>query len=379
MNNNRHNPPYHLLMVTNTLARGGAEAMLVQLALALDRKIVRPVAICLKEAGAWANLLAERSIPVHSRLLSHKYDFRVLGRLSRLVSDNEPACLMAVGSGGDRMFWSTLAARRRKVPMIVWSHIFPSPGHLYFEWINRRLYGEVDTFVALGQEHRRALIELEKIPADRLQVIHNGINVGKFDCPQKRPEGRQLLGMDNDETVAVGIVANLRADKRHDIFVEAAAKTYAQRDCSRFAIVGDGPQRSAVEQLVAKYDPGGSFITMLGEHDDPAGLIQGLDIVCLTSEWHECLSITMLEAMAAGKVFVAPRIGSLDEALIDGETGRFFGPLTSEALADVLVELIDQPAQRRELGRGAYEKVHAEFTAERMARRFESLITDLCK
>ncbi|UCD28451.1 MAG: glycosyltransferase, partial [Planctomycetota bacterium] len=354
------------------------EAMLVQLALALDPQIVRPVVICLKGAGVWANLLAERSIPIHAEQLKHKYDFRALGRLSRLVEKYEPACLMAVGSGGDRMFWSTLAARRMGVPMIVWSHDFPSADHLYFEWTNRRLYRYVQTFVALGQQHRQALINREKIPANKLQVIRNGVDVAKFHCPQKRPEARQLLNINNDETVVIGIIANLRSEKRHDICIEAAAKIHAQRNNCRFAIVGDGPQRKQIEQLAARHDPEESFISMLGECEDLAALIQGLDLVCLTSQW-ECLSVTMLEAMAAGKAFVAPRVGSLDEALIDGETGRFFEPLTSDALTDVLIELIDDAGQREALGRQAQAKVRAEFTVDKMARAFESLITDLFK
>jgi len=379
MNNERHNPPYHLLMVTNTLAAGGAENMLIELASALNPQIVRPVVICLKEAGPRADALTERSIPIHENQLKHKYDWRAAGRLAQLIKLYEPACIMAVGSGGDRMFWSALAARQAKVPAIVWSHIFPTPGHTYFEWLNRRLYGHISAFVALGRRHKQALIELEKIPADRLHIIRNGINVAKFERPDLRLRAREMLGIKDEDTVAVGIIANLRSDKRHDIFIEAAGRTRARRNGCQFVIVGDGPMRAKVDNLVAKQDPNGSFIKPLGQRDDPATLLQSLDVVCLTSEWHECLSITMLEAMAAGKAFVAPRIGSLDEALIDGETGCFFEPLSAEALTEVLIDLIDRPDRRQALGLAAQAKVREEFTADLTARGFETLITNLCR
>jgi glycosyltransferase involved in cell wall biosynthesis len=131
--------------------------------------------------------------------------------------------------------------------------------------------------------------------------------------------------------------------------------------------------------MAATYDPDGAFIRMLGERGDVATLMQGLDVVCLTSGWQECLSVVMLEAMAASKAFVAPRTGSLDEALVDGVTGRFFEPLTPDALAAVLIELLDDPAQRDRLGQRARQKVRAEFSVDRMARAFESLVSRLCE
>jgi len=377
MEHQSFNPPYHVLMVTNTLARGGAESMLVQLALALNPKIIKPVVICLKEAGSLAEVLNQRSIPIHTHQLHYKYDFRVIARLSQLIEQYAPACMMAVGSGGDRMFWPTLAARRAKAPMIVWSHMFPTPDHLYFEWTNRRLYRDVNAFVALGDRHCEALIELEHVPAHRTYIIRNGIDVTEFDCPHMRPQARNILGLNHDDTVAIGIIANLRPDKRHDLFIEAAAQIYQARRHSRFYLIGDGSEHQSVERLVRKHDPENTYITMLGERDDLPTVMQGLDVVCLTSQWHECLSIAMLEAMSAGKVFVAPRVGSLDEALIDGQTGRFFEPPTAQALAEVLIELIDDAQQRKTLGERARNKMYTEFTIEKMAREFESLLTDL--
>jgi len=352
--------------------------MLVRLALALNPEHVRPVVVCLKEAGIWAEPLKERGIPVYERQLRHKFDVGVIHRLSHLVRRYEPACLLAVGSGGDRMFWSTLAGWRMKVPVIVWSHIFPSPGRLAFEWVNRRLYGHVDAFVALGEQHREALVALEGVPADRVTVIRNGIDVDGFDGEGDRAAVRAELGAAADDVV-VGIVANLRPDKRHDVFVKAAAQVRLARPATRFVIIGDGPGRGKVQQMVAACDPDGVFLRMLGERGDVRALMQGLDVVCLTSEWQECLSVVMLEAMAAGKTFVAPRVGSLDEALIDGVTGRFFGPLRADALAAVLIELVDDAEQRQSLGVRARDRVREEFTAMRMAQHFTSLVLGLCR
>jgi glycosyltransferase involved in cell wall biosynthesis len=396
-------------MVANRLAPGGSEGMLVRLALQLDPRVVRPVVLCLKDAGPWAERLRARDVPLHAELLAHKFDFRVIGRMRRLIERYRPAVVMAVGNGGDRMFWSALAARGR-VPLVVWSHVFPTRGRRSFEWVNRRLFPCVDTFVALGERHREALVEIEGVPAGRVRVIRNGIDAGEFDRPELAPAAREEMlaafadnlrmarsvaqsrseadagrgdvagaRSDTSPPILVGIVGNLRADKRHDLFIEAARRVHAARPAARFVIVGDGPERATVQNLMKQADPAGEYLASLGSREDIATLVQGLDVVCLTSGWQECLSVAMLEAMAAGKAFVAPRIGSLDEALIDGVTGRFFEPYSAEAFAKVLVDLIDHPQARAELGRSAREKVRAEFTEAGMAREFERLIASVCK
>jgi glycosyltransferase involved in cell wall biosynthesis len=350
--------------------------MLIRLAAALDPGRVRPVVVCLRETGGWGRSVLGQSIPVHESILHHKFDLRAVGRLTRLLRQYRPACIMAVGSGGDRMFWSTLAARLAGAPVIVWSHLFPVPDRPEFEWVNRRLYPWVSALVALGQHHADALAHAAGAPRGRIRVIHNGIDPEVFDHPEWRESARCLLGLRPDE-VAIALIANLRAIKRVDLFIDAAARLGRLRPETRFFIVGEGALRTDLEAQIARLGPIGANIQLLGAREDVPTLIQAFDIVCLTS-LREVLSVAMLEAMAAGKAFVAPAVGSLDEALIDGETGRFFEPQTSDALAGVLAQLVADPAQRRRLGEAARAKVRAEFRLDQMARAFEDLVMRLC-
>lgn len=350
--------------------------MLVRLAAALDPGRVRPVVVCLRETGKWGRSMLGHGIEVHENILHHKVDFRAIGRLTRLLRHYAPACIMAVGSGGDRMFWSTLAARLAGAPVVVWSHLFPVPGQPEFEWINRRLYPWVSALVALGTRHAEALVHAAGAPRGRIYVIRNGIDVDAFDRPELREPARRLLGLRPDQ-VGIGLIANLRPIKRVDLFIDAAARLNVVRPETRFFIVGEGALRTDLEARIARLGRLGANIQLLGAREDVPGLLQAFDIVCLTS-LREVLSVAMLEAMAAGNAFVAPAVGSLDEALIDGETGRFFEPQTAEALAAVLTELVDDPGQRQRLGAAARAKVRAEFRIEQMARAFDDLVTQLC-
>lgn len=379
--------PSRLLLVTNRLVMGGAERMLIALARSLDRRRVVPVVACFREAGPLAEHIEQADITVHAELLRHKADVGVIERLIRLFRQERIDVVCAVGSGGDRMFWSTLAARKAGRACVVWSHVYPTRGHRGFERANRALYRCVDRFVALGERHRRVLSRLENVPAGRIEVIRNGIEVEAFDRPDLRPEARRRLGMPNDETVAVGIVANLRPEKRHDVFIEAAGRLVGRRTRPAdqpgtkpvFYVIGAGPHETLVRQWAEKSGLPSDRLVLMGERHDVDVLMQGLDIVCLCSEWQECLSIVMLEAMAAGRAFVGPKLGSLDEALIDGVTGRFVRPGDTESLTQVLSELIRDPAQRAALGRGGREKVIAEFRTEHMAQGFERLTQSLTR
>jgi glycosyltransferase involved in cell wall biosynthesis len=351
--------------------------MLVRLAGALDPGRVRPVVACLKAGGVWADSLVRRGIPIHEGLLRHKYDLGVVGRLRRLLRQHRPACIMPVGSGGDRMFWSTLAGRLERAPVIVWSHLFPVPGATEFEWINRRLLPWVQAVVALGQTHAAALESTVGVRPDRLVVIRNGIETEPLDCPAERGAARESLGLAPQDT-AIAAVANLRPIKRPELFVEAAAMVGKNKPTARFFMIGDGPLRSELERRIR--DAGlGARIRLLGAREDVPRLLQAMDILCLTSR-RECLSVALLEAMAAGRPVVAPRVGSLDEALADGVTGRFFpaeGPALADHLARILGELIDSPAERARLGGNAQAAVRDGFQLDQMARAFEDLVLEL--
>ncbi|MBN1345057.1 MAG: glycosyltransferase [Phycisphaerae bacterium] len=376
-------PPNRLLLVTNTLVTGGAERMLMTLARSLDRRRVVPVVACLKRAGPLASELTDAGIEVHADLLRHKADLFVIERLIDVFRRERIDAVCAVGSGGDRMFWSTLAARLTRRPAIVWSHVHPCQEHRGFERANRALYRWVDAFVALGRRHRQALVRFENVPAGRTIVIRNGIDVEAFDRPDLRPEARRRLGLPGEETVAVGIVANLRPDKRHDVFVEAARRICCEHDAAPpspvFYVIGDGPTTESVTESARRSGLGPDRLRLLGKRDDVPVLLQGLDVVCLCSQWQECLSISMLEAMAAGRAFVGPAIGSLDEALIDRQTGRVIRPGDADSLVEALRELIHDGPQRELLGRQARAKVLAEFRQETMARAFERLVASLCE
>src|SRR5262249_34135754 len=155
---------------------------------------IEPAVLCLKDEGPLAAECRRAGVPVHSKLLHNKYDAMTVHRISRLTTQ-PGSVVVAVGSGGDRMFWSVLAAAAARVPLLVWSHWCPTEREQRFERVNRLLYRRVDRFIALGRRHGAALARWEHVPAGRITTIHNGIDLSRFEQRHKREEARRVLGL----------------------------------------------------------------------------------------------------------------------------------------------------------------------------------------
>ncbi len=364
-----------VLFVTNRLEAGGAELMLVSLVERLERHGIRPVILCLKDAGPLAERCRAAGVEVHENLLRFKTDAMVLDRMRRLIARYDARAIVAAHSGGDRMFWTALAGRLTRTPVVVWSHWFPEDGKRHFERMNRPVARWVDVFVALSASHRDALERFEHVPGDRIEVIPNGIDVAAFAKAGSRAAVRRRLSLE-DHHFAVGIVANLRVEKRHDVFVEAA-KALAKRDANyRFVIIGDGPNRDAVQKAVAASGLDGETLRLLGGRDDVPELLAGLDASCLCSDT-ECFSVSMLEAAAAGCPFIGPAAGGLTEFLEDRRTGLVIRPADAASLADAVSVLARDSALRDSLISAAQEAVASRFDVETMVGDFAALLSAL--
>ena len=367
-----------ILFVTNTLHPGGTEQVLLNLVQGLVQTgRFRPIVACLKAPGPWAENFQRLGAPVHANLLSDRYDVRVVPRLVRLMKRNNVRIVVSVGSGGDRMFWSALAAKIAGAKTVVWSHTFSQPEHPEFELANRVIYPLVDRFVALGSRHQACLAWRDKIPYGKITIIPNGIEVGPDGYPQWRDRARAVLGLADENIVAVAMIANLRPSKRHDLFIEAARLVVRQFRDIHFFIIGDGPLRTSVRDWAQRSELLGSYLSLLGHREDVPQLLPGLDLVCLCSEYQECQSMVALQAMAAGIPVISNHIGSMDEAITDNRTGFFYHPLSPAALAEKILHVAPNAPLRQQIADASRRQVGQKFTQDRLVRDFTHLFENL--
>ena len=114
--------------------------------------------------------------------------------------------------------------------------------------INRATFPLTTRVTCLSQTHRRYLMEQERIPDAKLEIITNGVDLARFVNGRPSETVREALG-GGASAPLVGIVAMLRPEKAHDVFLRAAARAAARVPEARFLIIGDGPKRPELEAL----------------------------------------------------------------------------------------------------------------------------------
>ena len=361
--------PLRTMFVITSMPVGGAETLLVQLIRRMDRSRVSPELCCLKYLGPLGQAVQDE-VPTQSGLLAGKYDFGVLWRLARLMRERRIDAVVTVGTGGDKMFWGRLAGWLAGVPVICSAlHSSGLPDRV--ELANRLLTPITDAFIAVAETHRRYLAENEGCPAGKLRVIPNGVDVEKFHPRWPSPTLRDELHLPEGVPVA-GIVAALRPEKHHELFLHAAGLIRQEVPEARFVIVGDGPQRGRLEALAQELSLADA-VHFLGTRSDVAEVLSLVDVAVLTSHM-ESSPVSLLEAMACEKPVVATRVGSVPETVLDAETGHLVAPGDARGIADRVVELFRNPERASRMGRAGREHVVAHWSVERMVSGYEDLV-----
>jgi glycosyltransferase involved in cell wall biosynthesis len=182
---------------------------------------------------------------------------------------------------------------------------------------------------------------------------------------------RRELGLPADVPV-VGIVAALRPEKNHALFLRAAAAVRRAVSRAHFVIVGDGPQRGELETLAESLSISAA-VHFLGTRSDVPEVLSLIDVLALSSHI-EANPVSILEAMAAEKPVVATRVGSIDKTVEEGRTGYLVAAGNEEQLAGRLIELLRDRAQAAAFGRAGRQHVLEHASIERMVSGYEEVL-----
>jgi glycosyltransferase involved in cell wall biosynthesis len=359
------------MFLNTSLIVGGAETLLVNLARRMDRNHFLPEITCLKQLGPLGEMLAEE-MPAHDKLLKSKFDLRVFPRLVGLLRSRRIDAVVTVNTG-DKMFWGRLAARRAGVPVVL-SAIHSTGWPNAIGPLNRLLTPWTDAFIAVAEPHGKYLVDVEGFPPSKVRVIPNGVDVERFAAGAARDAMRKTWGVD-DSTPVIGIVAALRPEKDHELFLRVAARVRQRSTTARFVIVGDGDLRGRLESVARELGLA-EAVSFLGNRSDIPAVVAGMDVFLLTSKI-EANPVSILEAMAAGKPVVAPNVGSVPESVADGQTGFLF-PVGDERLAaDRVLQIISNPVEAAAMGVAGAGAVRERWSLDVMVRGYERLITEI--
>lgn len=366
MNSNR---PIRTMFIITSMPVGGAETLLVNLVRRFDRNRVTPMIGCLKEKGVLGEELANE-IPVFENLINHKYDVAVATRLRKLFKDQQLDAVITVGAG-DKMFWGRLAAKAARLPVIL-SALHSTGWPDGVGRLNRLLTGITDGFIACANSHAEYLVKNEKFPEPKVFMIPNGIDTDRFVFnPDARSQWRSKHGIPSDAPV-VGIVAALRPEKNHALFLESARLTLESRPDAYFVIAGDGPERPMLEELAASKGID-QQVKFLGSVSDIPEVLSMVDLFALSSH-NEASPVSILEALSCQRPVVATAVGSINESVIEGKTGYLVSPGDETEMSSRWLEVLNDSQLSAQLGDTGRQHVISNSSLSSMTNGYMELI-----
>jgi glycosyltransferase involved in cell wall biosynthesis len=221
----------------------------------------------------------------------------------------------------------------------------------------RRLALSRSTVVLPSRTLERIATEQWRLP--RTVYVPNGIDLARFSPAPPR----------SGPVVTIGTVAALREEKNIGRLLAAFAQLAAER-AVRLVIVGDGPQRPALEAEVAARALG-ELVTFTGQRSDTPALYAGFDIFALSSDTEQ-MPLSVLEAMASGLPIASTDVGDV-RTILAPENAAFVVPLDADALASTLRTLAEDSALRGRLGAANRLRAAGDFDEAVMARRWRAL------
>ncbi len=254
------------------------------------------------------------------------------------------------------------------------------PKH-FFQRAVKFLDPAVTNYIAVSEALRRELAGFGISPPKILK-IYNGIDPGLFAAGShnngrqcRDPGERGLAPLLRWKGIRVGTAGRLVHEKGFDLFIQAASRVAGIIPETGFFLAGKGPERERLERLSISLGMEKRFF-FLGEVRDMPAFFSCLDLFVLASR-SEGLSISLLEAGAAGVSRLASDVGGIPEIVCHGKSGFLFPPGDIGALARQLIRLAQRPLERARLGKCAEAEIAAVFTEKRMLGETEKVYENI--
>lgn len=364
--------PLRTVFMLTSMPVGGAETLLVNMVRRFRPDRIEPLIACTKEPGQLGELLSF-DFPVSSNWLFNKYDFTIVPRLASYFRRERIDALVTVGAG-DKMFWGRLAASVAKLPVIC-SALHSTGWPDGVGRLNRLLTPWTDRYIAVAKSHGSFLVDRERFPHSKVAIIPNGVDTDLFRFhANARVAVRKELGLPEAARL-VGIVAALRPEKNHHLFLDVALKISQRFPTTYFMIIGEGPERHRIEQKIEQSSLQ-KKVFLLGNRQDIPRLVASMDVFALTSH-NEASPVSILEALSSSIPVVSTRVGSVSETVMDDWNGFTVEPGDTEAFVTKVSTLLQHPDLAVSFGSNGRDHVVSRYSIDTMVKGYEELIASV--
>lgn len=269
-------------------------------------------------------------------------------------------------------FWpSVFAAGLAGIPVVFVRHMGSRLKKTTCWLINRH----VDKVIAVSGAVRDTLLD-SGVSAEKVEVVHNAVTLERFDPSSVDPDGaRRQLGIGAGDIV-VGTVGKLHKGKGVFDLLAAFALLSGKHVRLKLLFVGDGPERSALEQEASRLSLSERVI-FAGPSKDVARMYAAMDIFVLPSTCSEAFGMVLVEAMAMARPVIATEVGGIPEIVQDNVSGILVPPQDPGSISRAIDRYIEDPALRSRLAEEGRLLVSRRFTEQTMARAFEKALRNV--
>jgi glycosyltransferase involved in cell wall biosynthesis len=295
-------------------------------------------------------------------------DWRAVRQIEEYIREDAVDVVHTHGYKAD--LYGFLAAWRSNKPVVATCHnwVGGTTALGIYNHLDRMALKRFDALAAVSDEVAQRLLD-SGVPTGKIKTIANGIDVQSFE------HGRPLPALSATGGKVVGLVARLDLQKGFEYLLRAVRELCNIFYGLKVVIVGEGPDRKAIESMVLEYGLQGNVI-LAGQQSDMPGVYAAMDIFVLPS-LNEGLPMTILEAMAASKPVIATRVGAIPKVIDDGENGLLVDPRDVDGLRNAIANLLSDPERCRRMGEKAHDWVRRNYTSEAMALKYRQLYDEV--
>lgn len=296
----------------------------------------------------------------------------LIARMPQAIADSDADVVLATAFPFLHMYYALSGARRGGTPVALLGSLHLADPWSYDRKMIYRAIQRADAYVALTTVERDHLID-RGISPDRISVIGCGVEARTFAGIDGTP-ARQRYDLGNDPVV--GVLARQSPLKRLDILLQAMVRVWASGRGARLVMAGAQTSYSAVlDEMVDRLPPEQkarvTVIRDFAEEEKPE-ILAAYDVYAHPSG-NESFGICFVEAWACARPVVGARVGVIPSVIDEGRDGLLFEYLDPDSMAQAIIELLDHPSRRREMGQAGQRKVFHEYTWETVTERLRAV------
>ncbi len=309
-----------------------------------------------QEVGTY---LRDRGIEDHYSS-NPRHVIKVIGQIEELATGLGADIIHLHGYGAAH--FGRVAARRSGILNVVHEHAVLKVKPVHYV-IDRLLRNMTDAAVAVSRNVREFMIRGRSIPADRIRVIGNGIDLGRFlpKSPSDIQSAREIIGVDRCVPI-VGAVTRFRQEKGTEDLIRAFGEIRRRFDEARLVIVGDGPLREMLRDI-AEHEGVSDSVMWLGFRSDVERIMPAFDVQVIPS-LTEGFPLALAEGMAIGNAMVVTEVGGMRELGRDLENLLFVPPRDPSAIANASIRLFEDTALALAISEAARESARSMDVAQ---------------